>query len=771
MHLVIASRDDPHLPLARLRARGQLTELRATDLRFTASEAAEFLNQTMSLALSAEDIAVLERRTEGWIAGLQLAAISMQGQQDVAGFISGFAGTNRHILDYLTEEVLQQSPSGTKDFLLQTSVLDRLCGSLCDAVTGRSDSEKTLARLEQANLFFVPLDHERHWYRYHHLFADLLRQRLHQNPPPLAQGAFPPEGGTVAELHRRASDWYEQNGYVDEAIEHALRGELFERAAYLMEDQFGADLIDRYERGDQTILRRWLAELPEEYVLSRPHLCMLHAWNLFASGQLDAAQWSLQAAEKLLDPITDQEPVSSLDNDQLSDTSRIVFVGRLAAIRSFLAGYSGDTPKTIRYARQALEYLPEQELEWRSATLIALGDAYASQGQMVAAHKARSDALVAGKASGDTYILLIVNLRLAEILRQQGELQQVIDICERQLKRANESGVSESAVVGWLLGIWGEVLAELNDLDRAIDQATKGVKLTARGGDMTMIGWSNLCLVRVLFSSGDIAGAEDVIQSMENIAREHKLPFEALLPLPAWQVRIWLAQGNLEAASHWAQSCELDPGGEPTYSHEMEYIAFARILIAQGRSDEAAKLLRRLLEAAEAGGRNSRAIEILMLQALAFQTRGDTDQAMTSLEGALTLAQAGGFIRIFVDEGPPMARLLYEILSRAEALSRGISPDYVRRLLGAFPNPEPERADASQTQDPEFEWVEPLSERELEVLQLIAEGLTNQQIATRLHISLNTVKVHTRNIYGKLGVNHRTQAVAQAQRLDLLKLM
>jgi LuxR family maltose regulon positive regulatory protein len=425
-------------------------------------------------------------------------------------------------------------------------------------------------------------------------------------------------------------------------------------------------------------------------------------------------------------------------------------------------------PRTIRYARQALEYLPEGELEWRSAASIALGDAYASQGQMVAAHEARSDALATAKASGDTYILLIVNLRLAEILRQQGKLQQVIDICERQLKRADESGMSESAVAGWSLGIWGEVLAELNHLDRAMDQATKGAELTARGGDMTMIGWSNLCLVRILFSSGDLTGAEDVIQSMESTARERELPREALLGLPAWQVRIWLAQGKLEAASQWARERELDPDGEPTYPREQEYVAFARILIAQGRLDEAARLLKRLLRAAESGGRNSRAIELLMLQALAFQARGDTDRALTSLEGALALAEPGGFIRIFVDEGSPVARPLYQVLSRPEAPPKGVSPDYVRRLLAAFPNPEPEPAGAPQTQGAGFEWVEPLSERELEVLELIAEGLTNQEIASRLFISLNTVKVHTRNIYGKLGVHHRTQAVARSQELGLL---
>jgi LuxR family maltose regulon positive regulatory protein len=632
--------------------------------------------------------------------------------------------------------------------LLQTAVLDRLTGSLCDALTGQEDGQATLEMLEHANLFIVPLDEERRWYRYHHLFADLLRQQLRQTQPEQAPT-----------LHHRASDWYEQKGFVDEAIEHALRGEYFERAAYLIEDQFG----DNYERGDQALLRRWLAEMPEEFVFSKPRLCILHAWNLFTYSQLDAADRSLQAAEKMLDPNTDQELVSSPDKDQLSDTNRMKLVGRVAAIRSFLASYSGDIPGTIRYARQALEYLPEQELPWRSAALITLGDAYANQGQMVAAHKARSDALVTGKASGDTYILMIVNLRLAEILRQQGKLQQVIDICERQLKRADESGISESALVGWLLGIWGEVLAELNNLDRAIDQAKKGVKLTARGGDVVHIGSSNLYLVRVLFSSGDITGAEDVIQSMENTAREYDMPLWTLLQLSAWQVRIWLAQGKLEVASQWVGERELDPDGEPTYLHEVEYIVFARILIAQGRLDEATTLLQRLLEAAEAGGRTTRAIEILLLQALVFQAGGDTTRAMTTLEKALTLAEPGGFIRIFVDEGLPMARLLYDALNRG-----GIAPDYVRRLLAAFPVAEPEQAAPSETHGLKSDLIEPLSERELEVLQLIAEGLTNPEIASRLFLALNTVKAHSSNIYGKLGVHSRTQAVAKARALGLL---
>jgi LuxR family maltose regulon positive regulatory protein len=780
LHLVLATREDPPLPLARLRARGQLTELRATDLRFTSSEAAAFLSQVMGLDLAAEDIAALETRTEGWIAGLQLAAISLQGHKDVAGFIRSFTGSHRFVLDYLLEEVLEQQSESVQTFLLQTALLDRLTGSLCDAVrfgdtqspADQDNGQATLKTLEHANLFIVSLDEERRWYRYHHLFADLLRQRLHQTQPE-----------RLPILHRRASEWYEQKGFVDEAIDHALRGEYYERAAYLIEDQLGVN----YERVDPTTLRRWLAEMPGELVFSRPHLCILHAWSLFTSGQLEGAEQSLRAAEaavaeavvaeaaaakvavaeqavgeKMLDPNTGQALVSSLDTDPLSDTNRMKLVGRVAAIRSFMASYGGNSPRTIRYACQALEALPEQELQWRTAALITLGDAYASQGQMGAAHKARSDALVTGKASGDTYILMMVHLRLAEILRQQGKLQQVLYLCERQSERAGKSGLSESAVVGWLFGIWGEVLAELDQLDRAIDQATKGVKLTARSGDVLYKVLSNLCLVRVLFSSGDSTGAQDVIRSVENSARKYELPLWANLQLSAWQVRIWLAQGKLEVASQWVRARELDPDAEPTYLHEVEVIAFARIFIAQGRLDEAARLLRRLREGAETGGRFSRVIEILLLEALAHQAGGDTIQAMTALEQALILAEPKGFIRTFVDEGPSMGCLLYK------AAARGIAPDYARRLLTAFPVTEPEQTDSGKTQDSSFALIEPLSERELEVLWLIAEGLTNPEIASRLFLALNTVKGHTRNIYGKLGVHNRTRAVVRARALGLL---
>jgi LuxR family maltose regulon positive regulatory protein len=642
------------------------------------------------------------------------------------------------VLDYLIEEVLEQQSESVQAFLLQSSILPRLTGSLCDALTGQDNGQTTLELLERV------MDNERRWYRYHHLFADLLRQRLFQT-----------QQEQLPILHRRASEWYEQNGFGNEAIDHAIRSQNFERVADLVEKYIGGN----YYRIDQTTMQRWLAELPEDIICSKPQLCLLQAWNLYTSGQLDAADRSLQVAEKLLTPNTDGALLSSLDQDQLSDTNRLRLLGRTTTLRSFIASYSGDIPGTIQHANQALDYLPEEELEWRSAALITLGDIYASQGQM---HQVRSEALLTAKASGDPYILMIANLSLAEILRQQGQLQPVIEICKRNLKIAEDGGMSESAIVGWLFGIWGEVLAELNELDRASDLAKKGVKLAARGRDMTTIGFSNLYMVRVLFSSGNMTSAEEVIQTVENTARESDMSYWTLLQLSAWKVRIWLAQGKLEEAFRWVGESELDPAGELTYLHEMEYIVLARILIAQGQLDEATTLLLRLLEVAEAGGRISKVIELLILQVLAFQAKGDKDRAMTTLEKALTLAEPESFFRIFVDEGPQMAHLLYE------ALSRGMAPDYVRRLLAAFPIAEPEKSDLSESQIPGSDIVEPLSEREIEVLQLIAEGFTNQEIATQLYISLNTVKVHTRNINGKLGAKNRTGAVVRARTLGIL---
>jgi LuxR family maltose regulon positive regulatory protein len=748
MHLVIATRVDPALPLARLRARGQLTELRATSLRFSLSEAGRFLNQVMGLDLSAEQIAALERRTEGWIAGLQLAAISMQGRQDVTGFIQSFAGSHRYVLDYVIEEVLDHQAEDIQAFLLQTSILDRLTGSLCDALTGLDNGQATLEALERANLFIIHLDEERRWYRYHHLFADLLRQAS-------------PYG--VQPLHGRASEWYELNGFPEEAIEHALRAREFERAAYLIEGR--ADAV--WESGEHQKMYGWLEKLPAELIYSRPELCIYYATWMFRRGSQDEAERSLQAAEKVLDSGIDGTNVSSIKRLNLTPSAaRTRLLGIVAAMRALMASYRGVSAEIIPHAQQALEYLPKDELAWRSTAAISLGDAHFYLGDMEAAYRAQLEALDICVATGNLFLILYANVSLAITLRQSGRLRQAQEICQQQIELANENGMIHTTVAGWMSAVLGEVQAELNDLDAAIHHAKRGLDLTEHAGDAMMLSWTYLCLMRVLFSMGDIAGAEEVIQKTLS-DRESEVADWAQFQLAAWQARVWLVQGRLDAVSHWAQERGMDTKGDLTYLREMEYLIFSRVLISQGDPDEAIRLLERLLEVAEAGGRTSTAIEILILQAIAFRASDDPDEALIKLEQALILAEPGGFTRAFVDEGPPMARLL------SEAAARGIMPDYVAKLLAAFEgatkNDRRTAEPVSSVVDrPSPALVEPLSDREREVLQLISDGLTNREIASRLFISLNTVKAHTRNIYGKLSVHSRTQAVARSQQLGLL---
>jgi LuxR family maltose regulon positive regulatory protein len=744
MHLVIATREDPRLPLARLRARGQLTELRAADLRFTSPEAAEFLNRTMGLDLSAKDIAALEARAEGWIAGLQLAAISLQGRKDASSLIRSFTGSHRYVMDYLVEEVMEKQSENVRAFLLQTAILDRLTGSLCDAVTGQANGQATLELLERANLFIVPLDDERQWYRYHHLFADLLRQR---------------QPDLVPELHHRASLWYEQNGFVDDAIEHALRGLDFERAADLIEEA----AEELWLRDQHSKLGRWLDRLPAKLLLVRPGLCIFHAGYLFASGKQDAAESSLQAAEQTLDTRGDSAmvyPGSEQERLIVSDGQKLR--GRIAATRAFMASYRTDALSVIPHARKALAYLPEEDITWRGAAAVALGDAYIYEGRYVEAHRTYLNALEALEATGNTYLVMNASMKLALNLRSQGRLQQAIEVCRQQLKLAGEKSLLQTEMVGWLLAIWGEILAELDDLEGALKQASKGVNRTEGGSDVAMLTWSYMCLTRVLFSRADLAGAEEIVTETEKIARKSIVPAWVANMMAIWRARIWLAQGKLDATLEWVQKRELHPDAHPTYVGALLYIALARILVARKQYDDATGLLERLLEPAETGGHVSRAIEILNLQALAFHARGDTTQAMSRLERALAIAEPGGFIRTFVDEGPPMAHLLHK------AARSGIAPQYTRRLLAAFPVAEPEHAESPETQATQTQLVEPLSERELEVLELLAAGLTNREIATRLFLAVNTVKAHTRNIYGKLDVHNRTQAVVRSRQLGLL---
>ncbi|MCA9927261.1 MAG: hypothetical protein KC419_02240 [Anaerolineales bacterium] len=744
LHLVIVTRVDPNLPLARYRARGSLNELRAADLRFTLEEAAVFLNEVMGLALSTADIAALEARTEGWIAGLQLAAISMQGRPDTTSTVHTFTGSHRFVMDYLIEEVLEQQPPRTREFLLQTAVLDQFTGSLCDALTEQENGHNMLAALDHANLFLVPLDEERRWYRYHHLFADLLRRRLRQS-----------QQEQVLTLHSRASRWFADNGFVSDAIKHALQAEQFEQAAQLIEDH--ADAL--WQHGAHGKLMRWLAKMPPEIVMARPPLCIFHAWYLFASGQQDAAEQVLQAAEQSL--ANEQETAESAHD-------RAKLRGRIATIHSFMAAYQGDVPAIIQYARQALALLPKDDLTWRSSAAITLGDAEGFAGDMTAAYEARLAAAQACRLANDGYFLLIANLKLAITLRAQGKLQATIDMCHQQRQLAAERGMESTPIAGWCLAVSGEVLAERDELDEALVMAQKGLAQIERGVDLAMHGWSVLCLLRVLFSRGDLAEVAVVIQQFANLSREADVPPWVANQIAGWQVRLWLAQNQPEMAAHWLSEQGLDITREQAsllpmdFFRLIDYITMARIWLALERADDAIWLLQNLVIVAEAGERFSKLIEIEVLLALAFWAKGAQPAALQTLETAIAHAAPEGFVRVFLDEGAAMVDLL-----RA-GQAAGIAPAYVRRLLTAV-SPQPATPSPTSVAGAgQLNWLEPLSERELDVLQHLAWGLSNQEIADRLYLSLNTVKVHTRNIYSKLDVHNRTQAAARAKELGLL---
>jgi LuxR family maltose regulon positive regulatory protein len=770
MHLVIACRSDPPLPLPRLRARGQLVELRAADLRFTPDEAAAFLNQVMSLNLTAQHIAALETRTEGWIAGLQLAALSMQGREDITGFIAAFTGSQHYILDYLVEEVLQRQTESIQAFLLQTSILERMTGSLCDAVVGETlaparsagvrdwrleishhakslvsdfQSQAILEYLEHANLFVVPLDERREWYRYHRLFADFLRARLHQ--------AWP---DWVPELHRRASDWYEQNGHMTEAIDHALSAEDFERAAHLIEQAAERILM----RSEVATFLSWVEALPGEVVRARPRLYVYYAGlQLMGSRPLEAAETSLREAMQ-------------------ADTADAVS-GEVAVFQALIAAYQGKTRQSAESAQRALELLPEDSLFLRSLVAGILGINYLYGGDIAAATHALGEAVRISQQVGNLMNTVLGLCHLAEISMIQGRLQEAKAIYDHALELAVDRQGRAQPIAGIAHIGLGNLFREWGDLESATRHFTQGIELAQKWGEAGVItGYSGLA--RVKQAQGDVDGACAMIQMAQQLA----IKFDAMemddMIVGVHQVHLWMAQGNLEAAARWVEergfgrgvgSGELEEGRINSCSllTAIEYITLAEVYLAQRRPDDALALCQLLLRVTETAGWTALGIEILALQAIAYQMQDDTDRAMATLERALALAEPGGFVRVFIGLDDPMAQLL------RQAAGQGIAPDYVRRLLAAFgaktkdQRQRTEAVDSSPVATPSS-LIEPLSERELEVLGLIAAGHSNREIAEELVVAVSTIKTHVNNIYRKLDVSSRTQAVAQARELNLV---
>ena len=720
LHLIIATRDDPQLPLVRLRAKGQMNELRAADLRFSLSETTEFLNQVMGLSLSVADITALETRTKGWIVGLQLAAISLQGQEDTTCFIKSFTGSHRFILDYLIEEVLEKQTKDIQKFLLKTSILDRMTGSLCDALTAQNNSQKILKYLEQANLFIVPLDNERRWYRYHHLFADLLREQLHQSDT----SSTGDESGDVAELHLRASVWYEDNGLEIEAFQHAVAANDIERAERLIE----GDGMPLHYRGAVAPVLNWIRSLPTTVLDARPSLWVAYASALVFIGQPTGVEEKLQAAEAALQ---DADP-----DDKNQD-----LLGRIAAMWAALAVPQNQIEIIITQSLQALNLLHPDNLPVRTAATWTLAYAYQLQGDYFAAKQTYTKVISFGQASGNIMFTIAGTRGLGNVQETENQLYLAAETYRRVLQLVGDQPLSAACEAH--LGL-ARIFYEWNDVDSAQKHGQQSVKLAQKVSFVAC----EVFLARLKLAQGDVTGAAEILTTADQFVHQHNFMYQ--MPEVAAEIVITLLhQGNLAAASQLVEKYELP-------------ISQARVHLAQGETSAALAVLEPMRQQVEAKGLKNEWLKVMILQAVAHHAHGEKDKAVQLLGDALVLGETGGFIRIFVDEGPPMARLLYEVLSR------GISPDYVQRLLAAFPDVQLEKTDLSISQAPKSKLLEPLSEREIEVLELIAEGLTNRDIATRLYLSLHTVKVHAHNIYAKLGVKNRTQAAAKGKTLGIL---
>ena len=749
VHVVMATRADPGFPLASLRARGELVEIRATDLRFTPDEAVEYLNEVMGLRLTGADVGTLEARTEGWVAALQLAALSMQGRSDAAEFIAAFAGDDRYIVDYLVEEVLQRQTEAVRQFLLRTSILARLSGPSCDAVTDEHGGKAMLEHLDRANLFLVPLDDRRHRYRYHRLFADVLVARLGDEQPDI-----------VPLLHRRASSWYEAHGEPLEAIRHALEAGDVEHAADLIE---GAMPAMRSSRQGTAAVLGWLDGLADEVIASRPVLSVHHAGLLLDSGRLDGVEARLRNAERWLATAADADGPRTASSGGPIVTDAAEFrrlPGSVAVYRAADAHLRGDVAATIEYAERALGLIgPEDRLGRGSAAgLLAL--ASWTRGELEAAHGAWVDAMTNLAAAGHRTDAVGCAIALADIRIEQGRLRDAFLTYERGLRLATEPGQSFLRGAADMHVGMSERLLERDDLDAAVHHLGISKEMGEHlGSRQNPYRWC-VAMARVRAAEGDLASALVLLDDAERLYVAEFYP--KVRPIPAMRARVWIDQGRLGDARAWARAEGLSGEDHPEYIRTFEHITLARLMLAESRAgggdhprNAALALLGRLLEAVEARGMTGAAIEILVLQALAHRTRRDVEAALVPLRRALTLAEPEDYARVFLEAGPPMAALLEALQDRAVA-----SP-YVRELLASFKRDvgrPPRHGDIP----------EPLTSRELEVLRLLATDLAGPAIARELVVSLSTVRSHTKSIYGKLGVSGRRAAVHRGDVLGLL---
>ena len=742
VHLVLAGRADPPLPLARLRARGDLLEVRAADLRFTADEAAAYLSESMGLEVSAEDVDALEARTEGWIAALQLAALSMQGRDDPSGFIATFAGDDRFVVDYLAEEVLDRQPDEIRSFLLHTAILDRFTGALCDAVTGGSGGKAVLEGLDRANLFLVPLDDRRLWYRDHHLFSDVLRARLADQEP-----------DRLDELHRRATDWYEASGDQPEAIAHAMAGQDVDRAAQLIE--LASPIM--FQTRQEATARRWLRALPAELFPARPVLSIELVGALMVSGEIAGVEPLLEGIERWLDPTVDATGAIVFDHAEFARLPAHVEVYRAA-----LALIAGDIEGTIEHADSALGLAEPSDHLPRGSAAALVGLAHWTVGDLEPASRRYTESIASLTAAGNVSDVLGCSIAVADIQITQGRLGEAIRTYQAGLDLAEAHGVVRGTA-DMHVGL-SAVLLERNDLTAATRHLAASTQLGEHAGLPQHAYRWRVATARVRQAEGDVDAALDLLDEAERVYNTDMSP--PVRPVAAVKAQAQLATGDAPAPRRWAAERGLGPDDDLSYVREYEHITLARILLARHTADrsnrsadDGRRLLERLLASAEGGRRTGSAIEILIVLALAQQACGDHAAATAALEQALARAEPEGFIRIFVDELPGLAPLLRSI-SRP-----GGAGDHARKVLAAAPAAATDAAPPVGTR--RHGLVDELSNRELDVLRLLRSDLSGPDIARELVVSLNTVRTHTKNIYMKLGVTNRREAVTRAAELDL----
>jgi LuxR family maltose regulon positive regulatory protein len=754
LRMVVSSRADPPLPLARLRARGQLAELRAADLRFTSEEAAALLGEAAGPGLPGTAMTALVARTEGWAAGLQLAALSLQGHTDAAGFVAAFSGSHRFVLDYLADEILDSQAGPVRAFLLETSVLERLSGELCDAVTDRAGSQAMLQDIERAGLFLVPLDEIRGWWRYHQLFADLLRARLQAEQP-----------GRMAALHRAAAAWCDEHDLADDAVRHALAAGDAAWAARLVERNVEALL----GRSEGATLRRWLSALPAESVRDRPRLCLAQAYGAAQGFQLEALEELLDDAERAYAVSGDEPYEPSLGRPQGDSVLANVPAG-IAFLRASLARLRGNADLAADYDRQALAQLGEDDWLLRSFVRWNLAVVDWLHGRLGPAERGLAEVLAERRAAGEAFggfLPMRARHDLGEVQRAQGNLDAAAATYRQALDTAGES--SQAALMGPAHVGLAQVLYERDELTVALDHATRGVTLCQQLAFTAALATGLAVVARIRHAQGDAAGAREAMGEAGRIGLSPQV-ITLFNPVPSHRARLLLAQGDVHAAAQWTTAAGLSPDDEPNYPQEPAYLVLARVLLARNDPVPALALLQRLLDAAASQGRTGSIIEIQALRALALAAHGDHASALGALAEALTLACPQGYVRVFADQGAPM-RVLLAQLSAAQRgqqhAARRIDPGYLAALLRACGQadaaPPPGRAAAAPPG-----LAEPLTDRELDVLRLIAAGKSNQRIAHDLFVALDTVKTHVTHILGKLGAANRTEAAARARQLGLI---